>query len=602
MWTTFRLKATWLLCLLALEIGFEHVQADSTPNLAPVSAWQNGKRSGPVTFPLKKRRPSNLSTPEARSEGADTSAAAKVDLATLKAIRDHDLARAQSLLAHRSSQKSEKERRGSWETQAMSSWYGDVFYYISVEMGNPPQRLDISVDTGSSDLWVQSSTCRSCNLSIVQPYLDGSEASFDASRSSSFVGTNEQVHLRYVDGSELLGTVASDTVTIGQFSVPNQTFVLATAQSGQFSSAGLLGLAWQPLARTGENPWWLNALDQFDQPEMSFYFAQWTDQRGVVVQEGGQFTLGGRNATLYDGDINFIPILDNIWWTVPFQSIVVSSNTTLNLSGDYGAAVVDTGTTLILGPDEVVNAFYQAIPGTLPAGRIDPELDGFWAIPCDTTVNPDFRFSDNASFPLLATNLVWQGIEAFRPGYCLGSVYGYSGLATSRAPEPTITIPGAPPTTLSEPQLPTPTSPQPTPVTDPQWLLGDVFLKSVYTVFRHGDASRGEAPSVGFARLKGVNYATDGLAVLGLNGNGVNGRIGHAGNRIAGGANGTSSQGTLQTIVDNGITRTTMVFGQQTQDPQSSSQSGAAVRGYGRLWEGWVLVLVLASLFGTVMW
>jgi cathepsin D len=131
------------------------------------------------------------------------------------------------------------------------------------------------------------------------------------------------------------------------------------------------------------------------------------------------------------------------------------------------------------------------------------------------------------------------------------------------------------------------------------WLLGDAFLKSVYTVFRHGDQSRGEAPSVGFARLKGVNYGADGLATLGQNGNGVNGRIGHAGNRIYGGANGTTSQGSLQTVVNDG---TTMVVGQQSQSVQSSTQRGAGVRGYGHLLESWVLLLVLATLFGTVMW
>lgn len=61
----------------------------------------------------------------------------------------------------------------------------------------------------------------------------------------------------------------------GQFNVPQQKFILATQQNSNFGSAGLLGLAFASLAQSGGNPWWLNALSQFEQPEMSFYLAEY---------------------------------------------------------------------------------------------------------------------------------------------------------------------------------------------------------------------------------------------------------------------------------------------------------------------------------------
>jgi cathepsin D len=124
-------------------------------------------------------------------------------------------------------------------------------------------------------------------------------------------------------------------------------------------------------------PFWASFLLQSTYPSLS----RWTgNSPDAVVEEGGQFTLGGRNTTLYDGDITFIPILDNVWWTVPFKSIIVSENSTINLSGEYGSAVVDTGTTLMLGPDEVVDAVYQSIPNTIRANRLSSQLEGFWAL------------------------------------------------------------------------------------------------------------------------------------------------------------------------------------------------------------------------------
>ena len=61
----------------------------------------------------------------------------------------------------------------------------------------------------------------------------------------------------------------------------------------------------------------------------------------------------------------------------------------------------------------------------------------------------------------------------------------------------------------------------------PLFVFGVGFLKAVYTVFRKG--VEGEVPSVGFARLAGVDYAGNGTAIIGWGGDGIDGDIGNTG-------------------------------------------------------------------------
>jgi hypothetical protein len=105
-----------------------------------------------------------------------------------------------------------------------------------------------------------------------------------------------------------------------------------------------------------------------------------------------------------------------------------------------------------------------------------------------------------------ATNLLYKrwDIASLREDYCVSSL-----IATNATGFPNYNITSA----------------------DPEWVLGVSFLKSTYTVFRAGNSS--EAPGVGFAPLKGVNYTADGNATLGVGGDGVDGNVGDAGVVIA---------------------------------------------------------------------
>jgi cathepsin D len=260
-------------------------------------------------------------------------------------------------------------------------------------------------------------------------------------------------------------------------------------------------MAWPPLASSRGTPWWLSALSQFEAPEFSFYLSEWDEtSSSTLISPGGQLTLGGRNTSVIDGDVTFVPLLAQSYWLVNLNSIVVSASTTLTLTGANAYAAIDSGSTIITGPAALVDEFYAAVDGAIRGETVSNQLSGNWLIPCSTSVNAQFNFG-NAMVILPAANLHRPtGAGSITKGgvtYCLGSLTG--------APTPS----------------------QGFSLSSPAWIVGDSLFTSHYVVFRSG--AQGENPSVGFANLKGVNYNTDGNAIVGQSGDGIDPDIGNAG-------------------------------------------------------------------------
>jgi len=246
------------------------------------------------------------------------------------------------------------------------------------------------------------------------------------------------------------------------------------------------------------------------------------------VEEGGQLTLGGRNQSLYEGDITFVPLTQRSQWLIPLKSVIVNGNT-LSLSANSSAAI-DSGTKLIYGPDDVVANFFAGVPGAQQGEAVDSRLQGYWAVreyklpqpnswlfcsfcftACSTVINPQFKFSDSATVTVPSTNFLWAQVST-NTTYCIAALLGSSNFGQ---PTPTsISTATSSATTLA------PRSTQST----PPWVLGTAVLKSAYTVFQKG--SNGTQPGVGFAPIQGVNYSTNRTQTIGVGGDGADGRLG----------------------------------------------------------------------------
>jgi cathepsin D len=163
------------------------------------------------------------------------------------------------------------------------------------------------------------------------------------------------------------------------------------------------------------------------------HFVSWDAPATDSIAPGGQFTLGGRNASMYDGDIQFVPITAQDYWTVPLNSILVPSanggpGTTLTPTEIEKTAIIDSGSSIITGPKRLVDAFYAAVNGAVDGGTVDPTLRGQWLVPCGTTVNAQFLFG-NVTVTLAAPALRTQSINSTTSSgsLCFGSLTSIDG-------------------------------------------------------------------------------------------------------------------------------------------------------------------------------
>jgi cathepsin D len=71
---------------------------------------------------------------------------------------------------------------------------------------------------------------------------------------------------------------------------------------------GIMGLAFQGIANTQALPFWQAVINQnsLTNPEFSFFLTRFVNDTNAKNEEpGGVFTLGGTNATLFQGNIDF---------------------------------------------------------------------------------------------------------------------------------------------------------------------------------------------------------------------------------------------------------------------------------------------------------
>jgi cathepsin D len=331
----------------------------------------------------------------------------------------------------------------------------DSFYFGQVSIGTPAQNFNIILDTGSSDFWVADSSCTSSQCTDVPDFNSGA--------SSTYRGSSTPFEIEYGSGA-VQGTLASDTVSLAGYSVQSQTFAQVT-QLAQDTldppASGIMGMGFQTLATSGATPFWqvLAESGKLSTNAFTFQLAR-AGTTSNYINPGGIFTLGEIDSNQYSGSINYVAIDGTpAYWTIAVDAYSVNGAST-SVSTDNVAAI-DTGTSLIITPTSVATAIYQQINGAQEYGQ----NTGEYAIPCTSNVDVSITFGGTA-YSINSADLN-AGVLDSTGQYCLG------GIMSEDLGE------GA-----------------------PGYIVGDVFLKNVFSVFRYSPAA------VGFASLKGSSAQT----------------------------------------------------------------------------------------------
>lgn len=370
---------------------------------------------------------------------------------------EHYAAAADNLRAKYGYAPSTKHKRQTSQSIPTTNQNADSSYFATVTVGTPPQPFNVILDTGSSDFWLASTQCVSCQGMPL----------FDPSKSSTLKTEATSVTIRYGSGS-VLGSLAQDTITMGGFTVPQQiwlTVTQATAQIVSGSVSGIMGLAFSAIAATGATPFWQALVNnnQLQAPEMSFFLTRFVNQATATEEEpGGVFTLGGTNATFFKGDIDFVNMPSSVqtsFWLLQLSSLTVGGNPVRISTGNAALSAIDTGTTLIGGPSADVAAFWSAVPGSQRVVG----MQGFFSFPCSTIIQVTIAFGGK-TWPINSDDMNLGRISSLS-SQCLGGIFDLSQGSSAGGGS------------------------------SPSWVVGDVFLKNVYSVFR------ATPPSIGFAEL-----------------------------------------------------------------------------------------------------
>ncbi|UNI16378.1 hypothetical protein JDV02_002814 [Purpureocillium takamizusanense] len=301
----------------------------------------------------------------------------------------------------------DKRWTGHVATQPLAQ---DSMYITEVHIGTPAQKLRLDIDTGSSDLWVFSTA--------LPPDQVNGQRLYNPKRSQSakkLEGATWKIH--YADQSGSSGDVYIDNVSIGGLRIKGQAVGAAKEVSRQFTKTpdcdGLLGLAFSSLNTIRPKPQ-LTFLDT-----AKGHIKQSLFTANLNHHANGTYNFGFIDKKEHKGPITYTPVNNTQgFWGFSSPGYVID--------GVYYEqkvdSIVDTGTTLMYVPENIVDQYWLPIPGAILYWWS-------WAylFPCDTKL-PDFAYKVEGSMVTIPGEYLDHGFIGTLEGVRLC----YGGLQSNR--------------------------------------------------------------------------------------------------------------------------------------------------------------------------
>ncbi|KAL2818076.1 aspartic peptidase domain-containing protein [Aspergillus granulosus] len=236
---------------------------------------------------------------------------------------------------------------------------GGQLYSTNLTVGSPPQRVEVSVDTGSSDLWVVYTHNQIC--SAVNAMCD-SLGTYDPMESETAEPLSDEFQIKYGDMSWAAGYYARDTLTIVDAEVPEVQFGIALDSS---IDKGILGIGYPTNVASHEIYPNLPFLLSSNNITHSNAYSLWLNRLG---EDEGNILFGGVNTAHYTGDLQTLPVVPfnggyvHLWLTLTGLS-VESAEDDIEKAYEHPefpvVVLLDSGATISYLPADIVAQLYS---------------------------------------------------------------------------------------------------------------------------------------------------------------------------------------------------------------------------------------------------
>lgn len=281
------------------------------------------------------------------------------------------------------------------------------------------------LDTGASTTWVMGSSC-TAGACLIHNLFDPS----DSTTNVLVTGAAGDFNLAYGSGSTT-GQYSVDTFAFAGMTL-NMTFGLANYTSDDFTAFpmdGILGLS----QANNTFPTFLQTVVAAGDLTANVFGVSLS--RASDGSNTGEITFGAPDTSKYSGGLTYSPVQPDSDgdWVIPMDGVAFGTQDA-GLTGRN--AYFDTGTSYIFGPPDDVAALHALIEGAVSSDQVT------YYVPCTTTESVVLTFS---GIPYSISTADWVGPSV--NGQCTSNIYGRSIVG------------------------------------DSAWLVGDTFLKNVYSLY-----------------------------------------------------------------------------------------------------------------------
>lgn len=242
------------------------------------------------------------------------------------------------------------------------------YIYTNISIGTPSQHFEVSLDAGSSDLWVPLAPDTQSYPGLYQPL-----------GSSTYQYLNNDFSAVYVGGAGS-GDWVTDTVSASGITLSN--FQFGAASGVQSQTRGILGVSF--IEAESANPEYPN----FPFAAQQQGYIDWVCYSLFFDSPGsseGTFLLGGIDHAKYEGSVRYYPVSNPRSGPYINLDSIGAGGKSISIDSDIA---LDSGSVAIALPDVQFKELGQNL-----GFEEYYETGGVYNISCDTQVSLDFNFA-----------------------------------------------------------------------------------------------------------------------------------------------------------------------------------------------------------------